>query len=254
MTSAVLRNDEGEWESMRDLGVGMLRGYVQQFAAKDEEWDVICSEQTFRVPVRKGARGAGFTVVGTVDGLWRHRIDKDRLAFKEFKTAKAISLDALPMDEQASMYWTYGPKWLQRQNILPAGTYPSEILYTFLRKAIPNPEHKFDEAGRKLNQDGELSKAQPAPYFVRVPVYRDLADRKNAHERLVAQVGEMEQVRAGELMAYKIPGPLHNPNCRGCPIRDPCELHETGGDWEPLLRQLTEEWDPYAAHEIVERR
>lgn len=302
--SAVLRNDEGEWESMRDLGIGMLDAFVETYADRDEEWEVVSSEQTFRLPLRvpelRIVERPGvsivlpafrLTVVGTFDGLWRNRSDRDRLVFKEHKTASSISLDGLPMDDQAGFYWTYGPRWLWRQGLLPEKTYPTEILYTFLRKAVRDPAGAYDSEGRKLNkptkealanacedaglpktgtvdeltarlsaakidsrQLGEISKSQPPAYFERQPIYRDEADRRNLHERVLEEAREMMLARHGILSPIKNPGPLHMPNCRGCSFRDACELHETGHDWEAMLRVTTEPWDPYSQHEIVERR
>jgi hypothetical protein len=263
--SALYKNDEGEWETLRDLGRGMLTEYAGEFASRDGEWEVISSERTFRLPIvvprfthpEFGIEIPEFKliVVGTFDGIWRNRADKDRVVFKEFKTAAQIALDGLALDEQASMYWTYGPKWCWRQKILPAKTYPTEILYTFLRKSYRDREkHNWDEAGRRLNKDGSVSKVQPSPFFVREPIYRDLPDRVHAHDRLVEQAREMMLARAGVLDSYKVPGPLHNPNCRGCPVRDACVLHESGHDWMSILRATTEPWDPYSAHDIIERR
>lgn len=268
LTSAVVRNDEGEWESLRDLGRGMLTAYVEQWKDADAEWEVLSSEQTFRLPLVVPAAthvldGSGpslivpsfkLTVVGTFDGIWRHRTKRKRVVFKEHKTATTINTDGLAMDEQASMYWTYGPKWSWRQGILPEGTYPSEILYNFLRKAIRNPDYTYDAEGRKLNQDGAVSKQQPAPFFVRQPTYRDRADREEFHGRILAEAREMMLARAGLLQPYKNPGPLHMPNCRGCPIREACELHETGADWESMMNATTEPWNPYSDHDLIERR
>jgi hypothetical protein len=286
--SAVLRNDEGEWESMRDLGVGMLAAYVEEFRDRDSEWEVISSEQTFQLPVSDR-----LIVVGTFDGLWRHLAKRDRVAFKEFKTAAAIQPDGLTMDDQASYYWTYGPRWMWKRGILPHKTYPSEILYTFLRKAIRNPDKTYDSEGRLLNLPtkmaleaefkrrklgdpsnltiaamtealeekgvsvpllGEPSKSQPPDFFYRTPVYRDAAERANLHERVMAEFRDMEEVRADPSRVYKNPGPLHSPNCRGCPVRDACELHESGADWRAMLDSTTSPWEPYAAHELAERR
>lgn len=286
---------------MRDLGAGMLKGYVEEFKARDEEWEVIASERTFRLPVVSPefevplSATASLTwppfrliVVGTFDGVWRNRSKRSRYVFKEFKTAATIKPDGLAMDDQAGYYWTYGPKWSWRQKILPEGTYPTEILYTFLRKGIPNPDKTYDAQGRVLNlpkkEDllkafpdrqleglplgdmidvigveraalaGQPSASQPPPFFERTPVYRDQADRRNVHQRVLAEAREMMLVRAGVLQAYKNPGPLHMPNCRGCPVRDACELHETGNDFQSMLDATTEPWDPYSDHEIIERR
>lgn len=301
--SAVLRDDEGEWQSMRDLGRGMLEGYVETYREKDEEWKVLASEQTFRLPLtlpehRVEDPDTGelllslpeieVILVGTVDGLWEHRKNKKRKAFKEFKTAASINTAALAMDDQAGFYWTYGPRWMWRQAILPKKVYPSEILYTFLRKAIPNPDNVYNEFGHKLNKPtkddllaafprlvdekmglakmvevigeekaakaGQPSKVQPAPFFERLPVYRDSADRENLHERVVEEAREMWMARKGLLVPIKNPGPLHSPNCAFCFVREACELHESGNDWRAMLDATTEPWDPYEAHEIIERR
>lgn len=250
--SAVLRNDEGEWESLRDLGAGMLDAYVAEFRDRDSEWEVLSSERTFQLPVPTPF--GRLVVVGTFDGLWRHRAKRERVVFKEFKTAAQIQTDGLAMDDQASYYWTYGPRWMWKQGILPRKTYPSEILYTFLRKAIRNPDKTYDADGHVLNKDGSISKSQPAAFFLRQPVYRDAANRAELHSRVLAEFREMIEARADPSRVYKNPGPLHNPNCRGCPVRDPCELHEAGADWTTMLDATTKPWSPYAAHELVERR
>jgi hypothetical protein len=283
--SAVLRNDEGEWESLRDLGAGMLDAYVEEYRDRDSEWEIISSEQTFQLPLRTPY--GPLVVVGTFDGLWRHRAKRTRVVFKEFKTAAQISLDGLAMDDQASYYWTYGPKWMWKQGILPDKTFPTEILYTFLRKAIRNPDKTYDSNGHVLNKPtkddlttrfdglhpdmtldamiekvgwekaryaGQPSKSQPSPFFERQPIYRDASDRKSLHERVVAEFRDMIEVRADPTRVYKNPGPLHNPNCRGCPVRDACELHEAGADWLTVLDATTKPWEPYAAHELAERR
>jgi hypothetical protein len=104
-----------------------------------------------------------------------------------------------------------------------------------------------------LNQDGSVSKQQPAPYFERLPVYRDDVDKQRLHARVLDVARELRDARAGEYPIYKSPGPLHHPNCRGCPVREACELHETGGDFEPMLAATMVPWNPYEAHELPER-
>lgn len=303
-----------KWEPALDLGIGMLEGYVRRFKDEDSEWEVISSEQTFQLPVRiraqdlpdgfdpdrwASAASFRFKVVGTFDGIWRNRSTK-RIVFKEYKTAAAIKLDGLPLDEQAGWYWTYGPRWLREQGILKPAQMPSSILYTFLRKAVPDPEAVTDSEGRLLNkptkaalleaygelerelpprgdgakgsplvddlirdlasntkvdpmQLGEIAASQPASYFARVPVYRDAADRANVHRRACAIALDIAAARNGAAVAYKNPGPLHMQNCRGCSVRDACEVHETGGDWQSVLDASMIEWNPYAAHELPER-
>jgi PD-(D/E)XK nuclease superfamily len=254
------------WVDALDLGRGMLTRYVEEYEPDDAEYDVISSEQVFQVLVHHDlSRAFRFKAVGTLDGVWRHR-PTGRIIFKEFKTATAINVDALALDEQASMYWTFGPQWLRRKGILKEGEDIDHILYTFLRKALPNKDYRFDAEGHKLNKDGSISKVQPSPYFVRVPVYRDRADKRTFYNRLLAESVDMLINRAGmeEFMAagmrelpptvYKNPGTMFFPNCRGCPVRESCEVHESGGDWLSVLDQITVPYDGYAQHELPERR
>jgi hypothetical protein len=254
------------WVDALDLGKGMLTRYVEEYAPDDAMYEVISSEQVFQVLVHHDlSRSMRFKAVGTLDGVWRH-LPTGRIIFKEFKTATAISQDALALDEQASMYWTFGPRWLRRHGILKEGEDIDHILYTFLRKAVPNPGYKYDDEGRKLNKDGSISKVQPSPFFLRVPVYRDQADKRTFYERLVAESVDMFILRAAmgawqengrrdlPPMVYKNPGGLAFPNCRGCPVRESCEVHESGGDWMSVLDQITIPWDGYTAHELPERR
>lgn len=256
----VFDRDAEKWESAFDLGRGMLNGYVERYKDEDQDWEVVASEQTFQLPVvvprRLGLGPDGkvfrFKMVGTFDGVWRHR-KSGVLIFKEFKTAAAIKLDGLPMDEQASCYWTYGPRWLVRKGYLKEGELPSKIMYTYLRKSIPNPDHVFNDLGQKLNKDGSVSKVQAAPYFSRVPVYRDAADRQRAHERICQEALMIARARSGQEPLIKNPGPLHMPNCMGCAVKDACELHETGGDYSEMLKMTMSPWNPYASHELPER-
>lgn len=253
-------NDD-RWIDALDLGVGMLEGYVDRYKVEDREYEIICSEQVFQVALKtepviltpgEKPRRVSFKVVGTIDGVWRH-IKSKSVVFKEFKTAASIKTGGLAMDEQPSVYWTYGPKYLRKLGILKPDEMPRSILYTFLRKAIPNPDYTYDDQGRKLNKDGSVSKQQPAPYFERLPVYRDEATREIMHKRILAEAGEIAKARAGSLPLYKNPGPLHMPNCSGCSVKDACELHEVGADFESVLEMTMKPWNPYAAHELAER-
>ena len=250
------KDEDGDWHNAGDLGVRMLERYYDLYHEADKQYKVLGSEAVFQVPIKVLIPGHGtkkFYIVGTVDGIIQDRSTKE-IAWLEHKTTKAIALDALAMDEQAGTYWTYGPQWMRAHGILKKDQEPTHILYNFLRKWAPNPDDTYDAMGRKLNKDGSVSKQQPAPTFKRQPVYRDEADKRNMHQRVMDEFIDIFLVRAGERPAYKNPGPLFMPNCRGCPFRDMCELHETGNDWEAFRDASMTTWEPYAAHEIIERR
>jgi hypothetical protein len=303
----MVAEDQG-WVDAGELGVAMLRGYYDEFANTDAQYEVISSEQIFQVPLRLTIEQRKFVrsltkkpiprilVVGTMDGLWKPQtgLRRTRVPFiKEYKTTgKGVQevLSALPMDEQAGTYWTFGPPWMWNHGILPEGEYPSHILYTILRKQKPD-ERPEDDEGRKLNKPtkavlveeyarrhkgaavpkgstvetlimelgpsslklGEISQKQPAPLFARQPVYRDAAERDLMLQRCQVEAVEMILKREGILPIKKNPGPQWQPNCKNCSFKDPCEVHESGGDYQSVFRALYHKWQPYSAHEMPER-
>lgn len=247
---------DDEWLDARDLGKTMLERYVEQFAENDSKYEVIASEQTFQVPILNAEGKVLCYYVGTFDGIWKKIANPHRgsLWFKEHKTTGGSISDtimSLAMDEQASAYWTFGPDWLIEQAILKAKQKLSGILYTFSRKQVPNPDWNFDEYGRKLNQDGSISKSQPGLYFKRLPVFRDEADRELQRLRVIEEATRMNFLRRHPERITKNPGKLFMQNCRFCSFRDMCELHEAGQDWESMMKGTMRKWDPYAAHEIL---
>jgi hypothetical protein len=305
----MVAEDQG-WVDAGELGVAMLRGYYDEFSNTDAQYEVLASEQVFQVPLplRKEQRilirqmtgkiAPKVLVVGTMDGLWRPRIGtrSSRLPFiKEYKTSGSNVQEvirAIPMDEQAGTYWTFGPIWMWKVGILPKGVYPSHILYTILRKQKPD-ERPEDSEGRKLNkptkgvltdewkrrfkrkplpkgstvdsliaalgpsslQLGEVSQKQPAPLFARQAGYRDAVERAAMWRRCQDEATRLILARAGVtgFEIIKNPGPQYRSNCAQCAFRDPCEVHETGGDFESVLRALYHKWTPYSAHELPER-
>lgn len=244
-----IKTPEDEWFDALELGTQMLRRYVEQYKERDAEYRIISSEQTFQVPVFDDDGKLLGYVVGTLDGIWQKLSNKE-LWIKEFKTTGgAIAFDALQMDEQAGRYWTYGTDWIKENGILKPSQDLEGILYTVMRKSLPNPDWDMRN-GVRHNQDGSVSKAQPGRYFDSAPIYRDRHDREIMRERVKNELIRIGEARAGVRPIIKNPGPLFMPNCRGCPFRDPCELHETGGDWKEMIKQTMVSWDPYADHEI----
>jgi hypothetical protein len=68
--------DENKWLDAAELGPAMLRGLVERYGARDEQYEVLSAEQTFQVPIsipiaEKGGRTLKVVVVGTLDGVWR---------------------------------------------------------------------------------------------------------------------------------------------------------------------------------------
>jgi hypothetical protein len=253
-----MRDEDDKWLKAGDLGDAMLRNYVDRYG-KDDEWEVLVSEQTFETliyhphPIQPTP---WFWYVGTVDGVWKSRRTK-RTHIVDHKTAAAIIVQYLSLDDQATAYWTFGLDWIYANGLLKPREKPAGMLFNILRKAMPD-ERPVNERGESLNLDGSVSKRQPVPNFARVPIYRDFNERESARERILVEFDDIEAIRVQGVefgsyetkepppKAYKNPGQF---TCPGCWAFDICELHEIGQDWGEMTNMTTSAWDPYAAHE-----
>jgi len=249
--------DMSIWEEeglvdIRELGIDMLNRYVEHWREEDKEYKIISSEQTFKLPIGR-VNGVRVYYVGTIDGVWKH-LPSGKFRFAEHKTTTAISAAALPMDEQVGAYWTYGPRWLRLHGYLKEGERLDGIIYNWLRKTIRPDDGQWDEQGRRLNKNGSISKRQPPPYFDRQLTFRGDIEAERVKARVRQEVTDMLDCRSNPEKIYKNPGPQFMPNCKFCSFRDMCELHETGNDWEAFKRAAFNTWEPYNAHERVERR
>lgn len=237
------RDEDGTWQDARDVGIAMLDGYIDLYG-KDEKYEVIATEQTFRYPIKFQGRTIAI-FVGTFDGVWKNK-NNGRLLIKDYKTTgkDPTKNPHLILDEQATTYMTFGAAALVSAGMLPR--FPDHMLYTFMKKQLPDDDRPRNEAGQALNQDGSVSKRQPGPLFHREVVYRDDYTRKLFKERVVKQVLAMQK---GDV--YKSPGQF---TCMGCAYADMCEMHESGADLEDYRHSAFTTWDPYAAHELLEEQ
>jgi hypothetical protein len=235
-----------------EMGVNMLERYVEHWQEADKEYHVVASEQHFSVPIGT-LMGKRVWYVGTVDGVWRH-LPSGKIRFAEHKTAAAISRDALALNEQVGAYWTFAPRWLRLKGILGQGEQIDGIVYNWLRKAIKRDDGQWDRQGRRVNKDGSISKRQPAKFFDRELTFRGPVEAERVKQRVKNEVLDMMAAADDpERFVYKNPGPQFKPNCAFCQFRDMCELHETGNDWEAFKHHTFGSWEPYNAHERIER-
>lgn len=236
-----------KWSDARELGVDMLEMYLETYG-DDKDWEVLATEQAFRVPVFSPKNGRYlFTYAGILDLVCRQR-STGRIWIWDHKTTIAINLRALGLNEQFGSYWAFGTEWLQNEGIINSKQFNdlSGLMVNYLRRARRDDRPR-NELGQALNKDGSVSKRQQAEVFHREPTYRSMEDRERVRRRAMNDWWEMEQVRRGKLEADKSPSIF---NCPNCPWLDVCELHETGNDWEYYLARTTEEYDPYEIHEI----
>jgi len=245
------RDEDGKWQDAGELGIAMMTNYLDQYGA-DDQWEVLVTEQPFEVIVNHPDTGEPwFVFVGVIDGAWRN-LGTKKIWIPDHKTTSGIgptTVKHLVLDDQAGGYWTWGVDWLYEKGYLKPNQKLAGMLYNFMRKAIPDERpYKMRKGVRQyLNADGTVSKKQPSPYFLRQPIYRDEMDKQAARTRALLDYGEVEMVRQGILTVNKNPGWMTCPNCWAIDI---CELHEAGHDWEDMVRATTQEWDPYAEHEI----
>lgn len=269
---------DGDWDDALEVGIDMLEMYIEKYG-RDEEWKVIQSEMTFKVPVyinreamptitddllrlagvtKAQAEGKKplFWYVGTMDGVWESRMDGGVLVQDYKTTGKDPEKEARgksSLDEQGTAYWTWGVDFLILKKLLKPRQVKelAGMLYTFLRKG-KRDTRDCNAQGLCLNQDGSISKKQPPPMFHRELVYRSEVERDKARERAVIEVLLMMAHRQGALPIFKTPETGQMGHCGFCSVRDLCELHESGDDWGLMQRSTMAEWDPYDAHEIEE--
>lgn len=265
-------DEDEEWHNAGELGVDMLEHFIEVYG-RDEDWKVLGSEVTFKVPIygmvvpeqdaivpaMPGDRGAKllFHYVGTMDGVWQSRMDEG-IRIVDWKTTKndPTRLQHLILDEQATAYWTWGVDHLIAKKIIKPRQVEAldGMLYTFMRKAKRDARPR-NAQGHYLNKDGSISKSQPPPYFHRELVYREEASREVARARVIEEWMEMTNFKhlpEERRLTIKTPGSGPMSHCNFCPFRDACELHEAGADWRDLMEVTMVSWNPYAAHEIAE--
>jgi len=279
-----VRVDDEFWINARELGVGMMENYVDQWREEDKRYVILYPEMPFQIAIKDPLTGEILCIyVGTADALILDTLT-GRLGLFEHKTAAAISTEHLFLDEQASSYWCLIPRWLLENEIIKPEQNMDFMLYNFMRKALKD-DRPQNALGQYLNlptvdqlkahlmntgltrdaitglkkdqlealvrkrkfdpaQLGEVSKVQPPALFHRELLYRGVHEQENTYRRIIEQVREMNLVRTGAMPHYKAP----SKECRFCEWKDICELHETGSDWKELKRITTKKWSPYEQH------
>lgn len=259
--------DEEKWVNAEELGIAMLENYIDEYG-DDKQWEVLVTEHPFKTlvyhpdsydpnhpPEAQATAKPWFWYTGVVDGVWKHRVSKE-IWVPDHKTTDGIGEKKwthLALDDQAGGYWSWGLDYLRTEGFLKQNQQLNGMLYNLLRKAMPDERaSKFIGNTRVyVNLDGAVSKRQPPAYFKRIPVFRDEFDREMAKRRSMIDFQRIEVFRSGQLEISKTPGMF---TCPMCPVRDACELHETGNDYTSFIKETTEGWDPYEAHEIYDGR
>lgn len=298
MELAYVRTDDPDEETVakyvnaRELGVTLMEGYRKLYG-RDDNWSVVAPERTFSLHIPWPENAKNFwdaasvdpslvmaTLVGTYDIVYRDLVT-GRFWLGEHKTARAILLRHLALDNQAGTYWATATAELQRDGLIPKDEVLAGILYNFVRKGLPDERPKDAEgyatnkptkahygkalgyvgdepefkkmkledleslaAGYKTVVLGDRSKVQPPPLYVRHAVHRTRAERRSQLLRVQQDALQMELLRDGLLLPTK----TATRDCNWCEFYDMCELQERGGNWKSLRDIAYRVEDPYADH------
>lgn len=259
--------EEQEYVDARALGVDMLTRYIEQYGM-DESWFVIATEMKGKVVLpRPEMKIFGRTRPAvarwlryhfTWDGVYRD-LEDGRIKLMEHKTAAAIIVNHLPLDNQAGSYHAVANETLRKLGVLKDDEEIVAINYNFLRKAMadqrprnadgyytnkPVKAHYIEAIGDGLTGKetlarleeiateldlvvlGDVSKSQPPLYFERHEVYKTRAEREKQIARIQDEAVFSEAYRKGFLPIVKSP----SRDCGWCPFSKLCEMDESGDE------------------------
>lgn len=270
-------SDMGEkWLDLRALGEVMLTEYVKEYQG-DKHWDVIQTEMSGQVMIPTWDGDGKIQYNFTFDGVYRDAKSR-KINLMEHKTAKAISINHLTLDDQGGSYWAVAPTILRHNGVLTKGENIRGIMYNFARKGMPdnrpvgpdgyarNKPSKaqyIDALGGSVKGTveelaqiaekrgivvlGDISKNQPTPMFRRHLVLRTPKERKTQIQRIKEEHANMEAMRSGMLPVYKTP----TQDCSWqCPFFTMCELHDAQGDVTEFAKQVFVKRDMHEVHRL----
>lgn len=235
---------ENDYIEARELGEIMLGEYLKTYG-NDDAWEFLGVERAGQVVITTPS-GRPIVIYGyKFDGCYRNHAEQiPRIELLETKTAAQISTKHLPIDDQAGSYCTITTSELRNSDLIGPKEVIAGINYNFLRKATPDKRPK-DEFGRSLNQNGSVSKQQPARNLLREFVDRTPREQRNQLRRIAAEAAVMEQFRSGDLELYK----NGTKDCSwDCVFFEMCQLHEADAGWEDFRDMMFKQMDPYADH------
>lgn len=201
------RTDEevAEWTDLKLLGTTMLEGYVKSWG-RDEQWEVLEPERTFNFDIPWPAwwgediRSLLARYVGTYDLVVRDAAT-GWIWIIEHKTAKAIRVDHLPLDEQGGTYYAAASRSLKAAGLIRPKDVVKGVLYNFSRKAMP-----------------DLRPKDPQGYATNKPLKADYVRALEAHwmsaywrpGELEAEVARVSRLKLDQLeaLAAQLPTPV----------------------------------------------
>lgn len=268
-----------EWVDLRKLGESMLTEYVKEYEG-DKTWDVIQTEMTGSVMIPTWDGTDKFQYNFTFDGVYRDTKSK-RIKLMEHKTAKAISISHLTLDDQGLSYWAVAGTILRKKGVLGKRDQIRAINYNFAQKRLPDerpvgpdgmrrnkpskPQYveALEDAGLETKGTvdvlaaraeqaglvvlGDISKNQPPPMFKRHEVIHTPSERAETVDQMKKEHAVMEAMRQGTIPVFKTP----DSSCSWqCPFFTMCELHQSRGDIEEFKKQVYVRRDAHAVYKL----
>lgn len=268
-----------EWVDLATLGESMLVEYMKEYQG-DPTWDVIQTEMSGSVMIPTWDGEDKFQYNFTFDGVYRDTKSK-RIKLMEHKTAKAISISHLTLDDQGLSYWAVAGTILKHKGVLKKGQNIRSIDYNFVKKTMPDTrplgpdgmarnkpskaqymdalssaglpsKGKVEELAALAERKGivvlgDISKNQPTPMFKRHEVIHTPSERAETIDQMKKEHASMELMRQGVIPVYKTP----DSSCSWqCPFFTMCELHQSRGDIEEFKRTVFIKRD---AHEVYKQ-
>jgi gp73 len=131
--------DEQDYQVNLDLGLDMLRGYVEHYG-EEPHLEVIQPELEFEVPLKyKTLDGEDRrSIMGFLDLVYRDHSSSGTLHIMEHKTAKSLSNSNqfLPLDEQASVYLVVATQTLRDRGLISSKEVVHNMVYNYLQKTM----------------------------------------------------------------------------------------------------------------------
>lgn len=202
-------DDVAEMQKSTELGIGMLKNYMEVFDGKDD-FDVIATEKTLSrpLPIPGTDKLSRCSVVVRLDGLVRDHAS-GRLFSLEHKTFSRFSASALALNHQFIAQVFVGQTLAQS---LGLDEPVIGVIYNGLRKQAPGPKVKLalNERHKIYCTDRQLEVFQYRAYW---------------------QYREMN--RSG-VPIYPQPNQI---KCSSCDFKDVCTEYQRGGDWQFILKE-----------------
>lgn len=264
--------DFSEFDTHRELGIGMLTYYRDAYAPKHDDFRVVAAETSFSVPlgfsaidIREDSPNYGKELEvharGKRDAILQSLVT-GRYGLNDYKTAAKIDEDyfiKLEKDPQVSNYaWASTREAIEYD--LP-WKHIDFVYYTAIRKNYPKPPSILKNGTLSLSRSDEGTTAELFAQSVKdlnLQVWFDNTEKaKLYYEYLVAEGDKLfvqrdivhrnpHEIKATEAHLVMIakemvsnpniyPAPSGSRMCTRCQFRAPCIAADDGSDWKGML-------------------